>query len=325
MRYIAILVLTFGNSLAADWPNWRGPAHTGISAEPVPKADFSKIAWRAKIGVGFSSMAVAEGRVFALGCSGKRQGNQETLHCLDAATGKSIWSDTYPAALVDYLHEGGKPVVCIFGLAINGQQPSPAAADAIALINWLKDRAYVIGSGPYWWRTGKHDAGPSATEIYHAFDAVMPWSVGRYGSPSAFRQVDESRADAEDCASRGQGFAPIAFPGYSFHNTLPNQRPFNEVPRMKGGEFFKTQLGAFQAVDKATFYYVAMFDEVNEGTAIYKAAANKGALPAGGVDFVTMDQDGESLPSDFYLRTLGDFKRSVVARRAGYSKRASGY
>ena len=107
MRYIAIFVLTYGISLAADWPNWRGPAHTGISAEPVPMADFSKIAWRAKIGIGFSSMAVAEGRVFALGCSGQRQGNQETFHCLDAATGKSVWSDTYPAALVDYLHEGG--------------------------------------------------------------------------------------------------------------------------------------------------------------------------------------------------------------------------
>ena len=76
MRYIAIFVLTYGISLAADWPNWRGPAHTGISAEPVPKRDFSKIAWRAKIGVGFSSMAVADGRVFAMGCSGQRQGNQ---------------------------------------------------------------------------------------------------------------------------------------------------------------------------------------------------------------------------------------------------------
>ena len=62
MRYIATLLLTYSITLASDWPNWRGPAHTGISAEPVPKADLSKIAWRAKIGVGFSSMAVAEGR-----------------------------------------------------------------------------------------------------------------------------------------------------------------------------------------------------------------------------------------------------------------------
>ena len=64
MRHMAILLLTYSISLAGDWPNWRGPAHTGISAEPVPKPDFSKIAWRAKVGVGFSSMAVAEGRVF---------------------------------------------------------------------------------------------------------------------------------------------------------------------------------------------------------------------------------------------------------------------
>jgi outer membrane protein assembly factor BamB len=107
MRQLLVLLLLANCARAEDWPNWRGPRHDGISREALPKADFSKIAWRAKIGVGFSSMAVADGRVFALGCTGQRRGNLETFACLDAATGKKIWSDTYPAALVDYLHEGG--------------------------------------------------------------------------------------------------------------------------------------------------------------------------------------------------------------------------
>lgn len=209
-----------------------------------------------------------------------------------------------------YLHEGGKPVVCVYGLGLNGQQPNPSPSEAVALINWLKERAYVIGSGPYWWRTGKNDARSSAPQIYKAFDAVMPWSVGRYNSPTNFLKVDQSRADADYCASRGQDFAPVAFPGFSFHNTQ-NTKPFNEIPRLPGGEFFKAQLGAYEAVDKVTFYYVAMFDEVNEGTAIFKAAANKVSLPEG-VDFVTMDQDGDSMPNDFYLRFLGDFTRRKV-------------
>ena len=107
MRQLIFSLLLANLIQAEDWPNWRGPRHDGISREAMPKADFSKIAWRAKIGVGFSSMAVADGRVFALGCTGKRRGNEETFTCLDAATGKKIWSDTYTAALVDYLHEGG--------------------------------------------------------------------------------------------------------------------------------------------------------------------------------------------------------------------------
>ena len=107
MRHLIISLLILNLSNADNWPNWRGPQHNGISLEKLPKADLSKIAWRAKIGVGFSSLAVAEGRVFSQGCTGKRRDNQETFTCLDAVTGKKLWSDTYPAALVDNLHEGG--------------------------------------------------------------------------------------------------------------------------------------------------------------------------------------------------------------------------
>ncbi|MGY8651865.1 MAG: PQQ-binding-like beta-propeller repeat protein, partial [Verrucomicrobiia bacterium] len=135
MRQLLVLLLLANCARAEDWPNWRGPRHVGISRESLPKADFSKIAWRAKIGVGFSSMAVADGRVFALGCTGQRRGNLETFACLDAATGKKIWSDTYPAALVDYLHEGGpcaSPTVDgkrVFGLSKSGRLACYNVAD----------------------------------------------------------------------------------------------------------------------------------------------------------------------------------------------------
>ena len=76
MRHLIFSLLLINIAQAEDWPNWRGPRHDGISREALPKADFSKIAWRAKIGVGFSSMAVADGRVFALGSTGKRRGRR---------------------------------------------------------------------------------------------------------------------------------------------------------------------------------------------------------------------------------------------------------
>ena len=111
----------------ADWPNWRGPDHDGISKEQPPRPNFSKILWRKDIGVGFSSLAVSGGRVFALGCSGNKKGNKETFYCLSVETGKTFWQDTYPAALVDYLHEGGpcaSPTVDgkrVYGLSKSGR------------------------------------------------------------------------------------------------------------------------------------------------------------------------------------------------------------
>ncbi len=128
MRTIVSMFLTISFiTCADDWPNWRGPNHNGISQEKVPKADFSEIAWRKQIGVGFSSMAVSKGRLFALGSTGKKRGNEETIYCLDADSGKTLWKDTYPAALVDYLHEGGpcaSPTVDgkrVYGLSKSGR------------------------------------------------------------------------------------------------------------------------------------------------------------------------------------------------------------
>ena len=127
MRHLIISLFLLNLSYAENWPNWRGPRYDGVSREKLPKADFSKITWRRQIGVGFSSMAVAENRLFCLGCTGKRDENKETFQCLDAETGKTLWKDTYTAALVDYLHEGGpcaSPTIDgkrVYGLSKSGR------------------------------------------------------------------------------------------------------------------------------------------------------------------------------------------------------------
>ena len=56
--------------------------------------------------------------------------------------------------------------------------------------------------------------------------------------------------------------------------------------------------------------YVAMFDEVDEGTAIFKVSNNPPRL--GGVDmFVTYNMDGYTLPSDEYLWLIGQAGRAL--------------
>jgi outer membrane protein assembly factor BamB len=204
MRQLLILVLLANLAQAEDWPNWRGPRHDGISREALPKADFSKIAWRAKIGVGFSSMAVANGRVFALGCTGKRRGNEETFTCLDAATGKKIWSDTYPAALVDYLHEGGpcaSPTVDgkrVYGYSKSGRLACYNVADGEKY--WTADLMAKAGlpKPPEWGFAGSPLILGNRVIVEATFTCALDKATGKeiwrskkykpaYGSPIAFQ------------------------------------------------------------------------------------------------------------------------------------------
>ena len=59
--------------------------------------------WTRQIGIGFSSVSIAEGRLFTMGHIDGR----EQVFCLNAETGEEIWTHGYGAPLVDNLHEGG--------------------------------------------------------------------------------------------------------------------------------------------------------------------------------------------------------------------------
>ena len=56
---------------AEDWPQWRGPQRNGISTEKgwldQWPANGPKTAWKAEVGLGFSSFVVAQGRAFTMG------------------------------------------------------------------------------------------------------------------------------------------------------------------------------------------------------------------------------------------------------------------
>jgi len=92
---------------AADWPNWRGPNHNGISNETGWVATWSeggpKVLWKKSIGAGFASMAVSKGRVYAMG----NINDNDILYCFEADTGTEIWKKSYPCPLFKENHEGG--------------------------------------------------------------------------------------------------------------------------------------------------------------------------------------------------------------------------
>ncbi len=96
-----------GLARANDWPNWHGPNRDGVSSESGwldrwPESG-PPIAWEARVGTGFSSFAVAGGKVFTAG----NENNTDTIYCLDSDTGKILWRHSYPADLGDKFFEGG--------------------------------------------------------------------------------------------------------------------------------------------------------------------------------------------------------------------------
>ena len=110
----------------------------------------------------------------------------------------------------------------------------------------------------------------------------------------------------KECESQGIDYLPVVFPGFScFHQ---KGKPLNQILRMGGGFLWHQVYNALTAGN--SMVYIAMFDEVDEGTAIFKVAATPEDKPVG-TKFLTLDVDGHSLPSDWFLRVVGEAAKYV--------------
>ncbi|MBI4976338.1 MAG: PQQ-binding-like beta-propeller repeat protein [Spirochaetes bacterium] len=106
-RYCALALSVAGVLFSADWPCWRGPEHNGISTETIAEVpwrdDGPTVLWRVTVGRGFSSCAVAAGRVYTIG----NRDEKDTVFCFDALTGTKVWEYSYPCGLHPLSYEGG--------------------------------------------------------------------------------------------------------------------------------------------------------------------------------------------------------------------------
>lgn len=198
-----------------------------------------------------------------------------------------------------YLHHRGRPLVAVWGVGFNDGRRY-TLEECRTLVEFLKaDGCSVMLGVPSYWRELNRDSvkDPALQEVIKLADVVSPWTVGRYRNPAEARAHGENTwtADMARCSERKIDFLPVVFPGFSWFNMYGKQ--FDAIPRLKGGFLWSQFVAAKRA--GATMIYVAMFDEVDEGTAIFKCAND---VPVGdGVKFVTF----EGLPGDFYLRLVG--------------------
>ena len=207
----------------------------------------------------------------------------------------------------EYVKQNGKPVVAIWGIGFKDRGLTSATSQAI--IDYFKTnaapkyRAYVMGGVPEGWSTlsGASEMGADWTAVYNSLDMISPWSVGRYSTNSGADSFKNSKIvpDLAACNANNIDYMPVIWPGFSWRN-LKNQT-LNQTKR-NGGQFYWRQ--SFNAVQAGVkFIYVAMFDEVDEGTAMFKITDTKAKLPVEAQDrLVSLDIDGINLPSDWYLK-----------------------
>jgi outer membrane protein assembly factor BamB len=81
---------------AADWPQWRGPDRDAKVADfTAPKTWPKELAqkWKVTVGEGVSTPALVGDKLYVF----SRQDGNEVTRCLEAATGKEVWKEAYPA------------------------------------------------------------------------------------------------------------------------------------------------------------------------------------------------------------------------------------
>src|SRR5688500_15733396 len=95
VAFLLVGLASFGAG-AQQWPQWRGPNRDGIAAPTAVPASWPEkplLKWKQKVGEGYSTPVVANSRLFVH----SRRDPEEVVSAFELASGKLVWSKTYPA------------------------------------------------------------------------------------------------------------------------------------------------------------------------------------------------------------------------------------
>lgn len=198
-----------------------------------------------------------------------------------------------------YVHEGGKPVVEVWGFYPGDKANRISAETGSRLADFFATpgpyQAFFVGGGTWNWR---QVADPDWQALQRRFGAYCLWNIGNYSVDQAgikHASTGYWEADRKECQSRGVMWIPTVYPGFSWDNLTRQPAGSSLIPRRRG-MFLWEQFHRLATMGVDTVY-VAMFDEVDEGTAIFKVTS----APPRQAHFVGYD----GLPSDWYLRLVG--------------------
>ena len=208
-----------------------------------------------------------------------------------------------------YLHEGGRPVVQIWGFYFKNKHNLMTAELGNRLVDFFKARgrysAFLVGGGDWDWQRNPDG---EWQKLVRRFDGYAPWNIGNYTRDAAgvkHASIGYWAEDRRECEKAGAFWLPVVYPGFSWDNLQKLPPGASNIPRRRG-EFLWEQFHGLSKLGVDSVY-VAMFDEIDEGTAIFKVTSTP---PTQG-HFVGY----EGLPSDWYLRLVGEAARRLKEGR----------
>lgn len=220
-----------------------------------------------------------------------------------------------------YLHENGKPVFMIFG---EGIRTNVSPAQCMTLNTQVKNYGFHLVVAPNWpwYRAYDVNTQDPYAPAYNQADTISPWAVGSYAAGQDYTNQHQTRKAAQDpiLIANNQTYAPVIWPGSSWHNlqyngnTPPLQYAYDQFPRNKG-QFLQQQIDTVLADNSTYFVFVAMFDEVNEGTNC-APALNTGAIVDG--TFVGADAQGD--PGHLFYLQAGGAAGTQLRKNLGLTK-----
>jgi hypothetical protein len=242
---------------------------------------------------------------------------------------KHLVDDLKLTASPAYLTDHSKPVVEFWGFGFLGNHPGAPTEVASLIADFKAGRgglqaAMVVGGVPTHWRTLIDDSRTDQAwaAVYRNYDVISPWSVGRFGDEAgadAFLR-DDVLPDLAETRRLGVGYQPVVFPGFSWSNLQRNhgtKAPLNQIPRQCGRFLWHQVFNLLRA--QVDMLYGAMFDELDEGTAMLPSVTSADKLPTGST-LVYLNEDGCRLPDDWYLRVIGKAAGFLRAQSAAPPK-----
>jgi len=203
-----------------------------------------------------------------------------------------------------YLHHNGKPVLMIWGFFTDRFSTNLAHQ----IIDFFKtDPTYgvtLVGGGEWWWRT---ETTPGWSNVFRRFDVYSPWNVGNYSIAGTNKYASTAYWSQDKAAATNAGmlYLPVIYPGFSWDNLMQLPPGTSKIPRL-GGDFLWKQFYEARTLG-LDMAFVAMFDEVDEGTAIFKVSNT----PPTQAYFVTY----EGKPADWYLRLAAEGTKVLTGER----------
>lgn len=212
-----------------------------------------------------------------------------------------------------YIFHNGKPLVTIWGVGFPDRSYNIRDIGVNQLIDFLKNDpvyggcAVMLGVPTHFRELDKDcSSDPYLHELIESVDIVLPWMAQRW-TPLVHKPMDHIRdhviADIKWTKERGVDYVPLIYPGFSWRNLslgkpeLARYTAYGAIPRL-GGRFYWDQMTTMINAG-AEMIYVAMFDEIDEGTAIMKITDT----PPNSDKAHFVDNDG--VPSDHYLWLTG--------------------